>query len=77
MDGESEANLKVIDLSQKEEYTENIGIRYYWCVNCGKHGDFGFYRKRLVICENCNYNDLAELDQEDYATYRNRRLEIL
>ncbi len=29
--------------------------QWYWCVNCGHHGDFGFHRKKSVKCESCLY----------------------
>lgn len=33
--------------------------RYYWCVNCGHHGDYGFERKRGLNCELCDYDDIS------------------
>lgn len=39
--------------------------QYYWCVNCGHHGDFGRVRYRMLECENCGYEDLAEYTKEE------------
>lgn len=33
--------------------------QWYWCVNCGHHGDFGFHRKNNVKCEMCGYDDVS------------------
>lgn len=33
--------------------------RYYWCVNCGHHGDYGFTRKRGLNCELCDYDEVS------------------
>lgn len=33
--------------------------RYYWCVNCGHHGDYGKVRKRGLTCELCNYDEVS------------------
>ena len=41
-------------------------MRFYWCVNCGNHGDFGFYRARGVKCQECQYDELTELDESEY-----------
>lgn len=41
-------------------------MKYYWCVNCGYNGNFGFYRQKIVECQFCNYKDLAELDEQEY-----------
>lgn len=46
-------------------------MRYYWCVNCGNHGDFKFYRARNVKCEECAYDPLTELDEEEYNEWKN------
>lgn len=40
-------------------------IRYYWCVNCGHHGDFG---KEYLInknCENCDYDDVTGFTKQE------------
>jgi hypothetical protein len=39
-------------------------MKQYWCVNCGYHGSFGFYRKRNVKCECCGYEEISEIDEE-------------
>ena len=44
-------------------------MRYYWCVNCGMHGDFGFYRARSVKCTRCDYEALCELEEDEYKQY--------
>jgi len=31
--------------------------QYYWCVNCGHYGNFGFHRKNNVKCEICDYDE--------------------
>lgn len=41
---------------QKPERTEG---RWYWCVNCGHHGDYGSVRKRNVKCEMCEYEEVS------------------
>lgn len=51
------------------------GVRYYWCVNCGTHGDFGRYRKTRIFCRHCTYTDVctytdAEIEEDE--TLRNR-----
>lgn len=35
------------------------GTRYYWCVNCGYHGDYGKVKKRNLTCEKCQYTKIA------------------
>lgn len=39
--------------------------QYYWCVNCGHHGDYGFHRKKSIKCEVCEYNDVTLWTLED------------
>lgn len=39
--------------------------QYYWCVNCGHHGDYGFHRKKSVNCEMCGYDDVSLWTLED------------
>lgn len=46
----------------KEEISET---RYYWCVNCGHHGDYGFVRKRGLNCEMCAYDAIATYSLEE------------
>lgn len=45
-------------------------MKAYCCVNCGYHGDFGFYRVRNVKCDICSYEDLAELTEEEFANWK-------
>jgi len=42
--------------------------RYYWCVNCGVLGDYGFLRKRGLVCEACKYEFVVEYSLEDYES---------
>lgn len=44
-------------------------MRLYWCVNCGYYGDFGVYRHTKQECQICEYNDLLELDFEQYSDW--------
>lgn len=39
--------------------------QYYWCVNCGHHGDYGFFRKKNVKCEMCGYDEISLWTLED------------
>ena len=41
-------------------------MRYYWCVNCGYHGDFKFNRQKSIKCQICDYDELTELDKEEW-----------
>jgi len=56
-------------MAKKEKEKDNTdsadGIRYYWCVNCGNTGDFGFRRQRNAQCQKCKYDALTpyELDE--------------
>lgn len=54
--------------------SENIN-RYYWCVNCGFHGDFKKHRVRNIQCEKCNYTDLHMLDESEWEKYGKKRHE--
>lgn len=44
-------------------------MRYYWCVSCGYHGDFKFYRARNIKCEICEYDGLTEHDEQEYTEW--------
>lgn len=46
-------------------YTKPSEGRYYWCVNCGHHGDYGKVRKRNLNCEVCDYEDITIWTQEE------------
>lgn len=48
-------------------------MKYYFCVNCGYHGEFKFFRQRNIKCECCQYDAVTELDQEDWAEYGEKR----
>ncbi len=41
-------------------------MKHYYCVNCGYHGEFKIYRQRNVKCESCDYDDITELDEEEW-----------
>lgn len=40
--------------------------RYYWCVNCGHHGDFKRPKKRSIECQECSYKDIIALDKDEF-----------
>ena len=44
---------------------EPIETRYYWCVNCGHHGDYGKVRKRGLVCEECSYDDVTPYTEKE------------
>ena len=39
--------------------------QYYWCVNCGHHGDYGFVRKNSIKCEMCDYDPVTLYSLEE------------
>jgi hypothetical protein len=41
-------------------------MKYYWCVNCGYHGSFGFHRERNIKCESCDYDSLASYEEDQW-----------
>lgn len=41
-------------------------MRYYHCVNCGHYHDFKENRQRGLVCCMCGYDELSELDQEEW-----------
>ena len=41
-------------------------VRYYWCVNCGNHGDYGKKRQRGITCQECDYDEITPLDQQEW-----------
>jgi hypothetical protein len=47
-------------------------MQYYSCINCGHHGDFGYERKRSLNCENCDYDMITGLDDDEYNNYLQR-----
>lgn len=51
--------------------------QWYWCVNCGHHGDFEKVRKRGIKCEVCEYDDITffELEEINNPIYDNIWLE--
>ena len=44
---------------------EPIEAQYYWCVNCGYHGDYGYVRKRNLKCEECGYDELTPFSEKE------------
>lgn len=44
---------------------EPLKGQYYWCVNCGHHGDYGSYKVRNIKCEECGYDALAMYTMEE------------
>ena len=44
-------------------------MKYYWCVNCGYYGDFGFFRQKNIKCQICEYDDLTEYEEEEYTEW--------
>lgn len=42
-----------------------VETQYYWCVNCGHHGDYGSIRKRGLKCELCDYDEITPYDLEE------------
>lgn len=53
-------------MTENEKKVEENKIRYYWCVNCGHHGDFGFYRTRNIKCDKCGNIDVTPFEKEDW-----------
>jgi len=53
---------KKVDIPAEPRITEG---QWYWCVNCGHHGDYGFHRKKNVKCEMCNYEDVSLYTKEE------------
>lgn len=49
----------------------NDSVRYYWCVNCGHHGDLGKYYKIHKDCENCNYDEIVPYSEEEIEEHEN------
>ena len=51
--------------------------QYYWCVNCGHYGDYGFVRKNSLKCEICDYNPISlyTLEEINESTADNIYLE--
>jgi hypothetical protein len=43
----------------------NKPTRYYWCVNCGHHGDYGKLRIRGLECENCKYDSITDYSEQE------------
>ena len=52
-------------------------MRYYYCINCGYVGDFKFQRKRSIICDCCGYNDLVQLNKEEWLKEPQNKKELI
>ncbi len=64
---------KKIDLSELSVENNTQATRYYGCVNCGHHGDFGKVRKRKLYCEECGYDDITPFDIDEWKAYHKER----
>jgi len=53
------------------------GIRYYWCVNCGRYGFFTTVRYRGVCCPHCKYDEPCKLEKEEFEEAAKERPWIL
>ena len=53
-----------------------FNMKRYSCVNCGYTGEFKIYRQRNIKCESCGYDDLTELDEEDWKEYGKEKHEM-
>lgn len=42
-----------------------IETQYYWCVNCGHHGDYGKVKKRGLSCEECDYDEVTPYTKKE------------
>lgn len=39
--------------------------RYFWCVDCGHRGDYGYRREAHFICLKCNYDLVTVYEREE------------
>lgn len=39
--------------------------QFYWCGNCGFHGDYGKQRKTRLFCRDCNYDDVTHFTETE------------
>ena len=53
----------------KNKIVEETKIQYYWCVNCGYHGNFGRPRSRGVTCQKCDYDCLTQFSLEEIREF--------
>lgn len=44
---------------------ENKGTKYYYCTNCGTHGDLGKHYKINKNCEHCDYSAITPFTEEE------------
>ncbi len=51
-------------------------MRYYWCVNCGDSHDFGKDKVRGTNCVNCGYEDVCELDEEEWEEEKKKTANV-
>lgn len=50
----------------KMQVSMSDSIKHYWCVNCGYHGNFKIERYRNVRCEDCGYDEVLGLSEEEF-----------
>lgn len=48
-------------------------IRYYWCVNCGHGGDYGYDRSRGLVCEKCKYDLITKFSEREYKAHNKQK----
>lgn len=54
---------------------ENEGVQYYWCVNCGHHGDLRKKYKIKKSCEECGYDEITPYTKEEIEENENLWME--
>lgn len=59
------ARRKKINISDIKIDTKVNPTQFYWCVNCGHHGNFGRLRVRGLQCQKCNYELITEYTKEE------------
>lgn len=55
---------------------ENEPTQYYWCVNCGNHGNFGKLRVRSVNCESCGYENITPFTKDEILESEDLKLKF-
>ena len=51
-------------------------MQHYWCVNCGESGDLGKNYKIAKPCPHCEYEDIMELDDDEWINYLMKQEEM-
>lgn len=67
-------------MRNQNKFNEQMAFRtdptqYYWCVNCGHHGDFGKLKIRGIECESCGYDMLTTYTKEEINECENLTLD--